>query len=116
MAPHTAAPGLVGRSWPKLKRTALGSQPPAKNLLRLSQLYFANLKNRTGIGSHLGAGKDQAFQANKPAMSGGLIFGKDAEALMVAPSCSQPTTSPVLLRTQIRSARLSPLISAIAPR
>src|SRR5437016_13918379 len=74
MAPHTAAPGLVGRSWPKLKRTALGSQPPAKNLLRLSQLYFANLKNRTGIGSHLGAGKDQAFQANKPAMSGGLNY------------------------------------------
>ena len=45
---------------------------PAKNLRHFNQLQLADRKNRTGIGSHPGAGKTQKFQANYRAMSGGL--------------------------------------------
>ena len=54
---------LAGRSWPKLKRTTLASQAPANNLRRFSALHSTDLKNRTGIGSHPTAGKNQQIQA-----------------------------------------------------
>jgi hypothetical protein len=41
----------------------LGSQAPANNLRRFSALHLANLKNRTGIGSHPATGKNQQIQA-----------------------------------------------------
>jgi hypothetical protein len=41
----------------------LGSQAPANNLRRFSALHSTNLKNRTGIGSHPAAGKNQQIQA-----------------------------------------------------
>jgi integrase/recombinase XerD len=41
----------------------LGSQAPANNLRRFSTLHLADLKNRTGIGSHPTASKNQQIQA-----------------------------------------------------
>jgi hypothetical protein len=55
----------------------LGPQVPAKNLRRFSQLQLSDHKNRTGIGPHPRAGKNQQFQANYRAMSGGLKLATD---------------------------------------
>jgi hypothetical protein len=50
----------------------MGSQLPTKNLCQFSQFRMADRKNRTGIGTHSRAGKNQQFQADYRAMSGGL--------------------------------------------
>ena len=45
---------LVGRSCAGVERTGLSPQAPPQNLRRFSGLRFADRKNRTSIGPHLG--------------------------------------------------------------
>jgi hypothetical protein len=54
-----------------------------KNLRDFSRLSPADSKNRTGMGTHPGAGKASQFQADYGAMSGGLNLDSSDQMYMI---------------------------------